>query len=299
MSILTYESFSEILNKKIFEGSYSDLIKKIVNSPDRYIGLFRPTKPRTKLLQNITQSHEIKFGDALEIVFEEYFKKTGFEILEKKININNQEQTKDYSIDQLIRKNNKIYFIEQKVRDDHDSTKKVGQFSNFENKYFEISNIYPDQEIISIMWFVDDSLKKNRAYYTNEMLKMNNDYGCNTILIYGEELFNNTISELSVFDISIWKEIIEHLEQWKETLPDVPEINFDKNADDVFNEIKDIMPSIYRRMFANQELVKQILPIIFPDKIVLNKLSNYYDTLCSTKVYKNLSNEIKKYIIEG
>ena len=66
---------TEKLNKKLFEGSSADLLDKIAKNPDRYIGIFRPTKPRTKIIQNITQSHEIKFGDALENIFEEYFEK--------------------------------------------------------------------------------------------------------------------------------------------------------------------------------------------------------------------------------
>lgn len=64
--ILEYNYFADKLNNRLFEGSSADLLDKIVKNPDRYIGLFRPTKPKTKLIQNITQSHEIKFGDALE-----------------------------------------------------------------------------------------------------------------------------------------------------------------------------------------------------------------------------------------
>lgn len=83
--ILSYDEFSKKLNDTLFEGSSADLFKKIVNSPDRYVGLFRPTKPKTKLIQNITQSHEIKFGDALENIFEEYFKALGFEMLDTRL----------------------------------------------------------------------------------------------------------------------------------------------------------------------------------------------------------------------
>ena len=67
--ILEYDIFVNKLNETLFEGSSADLLSKIVSSPDRYVGIFRPTKPKTKLIQNITQSHEIKFGDALENIF--------------------------------------------------------------------------------------------------------------------------------------------------------------------------------------------------------------------------------------
>ncbi|MDR2602467.1 MAG: hypothetical protein LBC53_08480 [Spirochaetaceae bacterium] len=64
---MDYNIFCEILNKQIFDSSKHDLIKKISNYPDRYAGLFRPTKPKAKILQNFLQSNEIRFGDALEI----------------------------------------------------------------------------------------------------------------------------------------------------------------------------------------------------------------------------------------
>nr|WP_240658196.1 hypothetical protein [Helicobacter pylori] len=39
------------------------ILLKILNA---ILGIFRPTKPKTKLLQNLLTSHEIKFGDAFE-----------------------------------------------------------------------------------------------------------------------------------------------------------------------------------------------------------------------------------------
>lgn len=83
--ILEYEYFKNFLNKKLFKNNYNDLFSKIAESPDRYVGIFRPTKPKTKLIQNITQSHEIRFGDALKFLFEKYFEAKGFYPLSKKI----------------------------------------------------------------------------------------------------------------------------------------------------------------------------------------------------------------------
>ena len=74
MTMMNYNKFKQILNETIFEKSKADLLTKIANSPSRYIGLFRPTKPKAKLLQNLLQSHEIRFGDAFEIIIEEYLR---------------------------------------------------------------------------------------------------------------------------------------------------------------------------------------------------------------------------------
>jgi len=83
MTMMNYNKFKQILNETIFEKSKADLLTKIANSPSRYIGLFRPTKPKAKLLQNLLQSHEIRFGDAFEIIIEEYLRIIGYEILLK------------------------------------------------------------------------------------------------------------------------------------------------------------------------------------------------------------------------
>lgn len=279
--ILEYEYFKDSLNEKLFEESYSDLLRKIAENPERYIGLFRPTKPKTKLIQNITQSHEIRFGDALEFIFEQYFKACGFTMHVKRFHT---EEDTELSIDQLFSRGRILYMIEQKVRDDHDSTKKVGQFDNFENKYFALTQRYPNNEIIPIMWFIDDSLVKNRNYYLTRMASMAHDYDCSPQLYYGGKMFQ----EIDDFDREIWEETLVYLERWKETLPDMPEINFDLNAETVFQEIKDLPPVIYRKLLNNNEIIKQIFPIIFPEGKVLDLLSRYFYSL-KMPIYKTLS----------
>ena len=64
MKSLDYNTISNLFNKRLFENAKSSLLIKIAKNPNRYIGLYRPSKPYTKIIQNITQSHEIKFGDA-------------------------------------------------------------------------------------------------------------------------------------------------------------------------------------------------------------------------------------------
>lgn len=295
--ILKYDVFIKKLNETLFEGSSADLLSKIVSSPDRYVGIFRPTKPKTKLIQNITQSHEIKFGDALENIFEDYFKILGFEILEKRLCSKDTKDNKEYNIDQLLRKDGKIYLIEQKVRDDHDSTKKVGQFSNFEAKYFEVSRKYEDDIVIPIMWFIDDSLKKNKNYYSKQMEEMANFYGCEPKLYYGIEMFAQSENGIKDFPNHMWNEIIDYLTEWKETLPDMPEVNFDANSEEVFEELKDLSPSIYRKLLKNHDIKEQILPIIFTQGKVLKKLKDYFSSK-EEIVYKNIAGEIEEYIRE-
>jgi len=154
---MQYEKFKNILNEKIFEESKAVLIEKIAKNPNRYIGLFRPTKPKAKILQNLLQSHEILFGDAFEIIIEEYLQEFGYEILEKKL-INSDDDK--LNLDQCFKVKDKVYFIEQKVRDDHDSTKKRGQISNFEKKLSEMANKYNESSLLGIFYFIDPDLQK-------------------------------------------------------------------------------------------------------------------------------------------
>lgn len=50
---MDYKKFENIFNMTIFEKSKPDLIKKIATCPERYAGLFRPTKPKAKIIQNL------------------------------------------------------------------------------------------------------------------------------------------------------------------------------------------------------------------------------------------------------
>ena len=103
---MRYEKFKNIFNKTIFEESKAVLIEKIAKYPNRYIGLFRPTKPKAKILQNLLQSQEIRFGDAFEEAIEEYLREFNYQILEKRfINGNNDE----LNIDQCFKTKKAIF----------------------------------------------------------------------------------------------------------------------------------------------------------------------------------------------
>ena len=201
---MQYTNFKNIFNETIFEESKAVLIEKIAKYPNRYIGLFRPTKPKAKILQNLLQSHEIRFGDAFEEIIEEYLKEFGYEILNKRF-INDDKD--ELNLDQCFKDKNTIYFVEQKIRDDHDSTKKRGQIGNFEKKLNEMVNKYGEKNLVGIFYFIDPDLQKNKNYYKTELEKMSMDYGVEIYLFYGVELFDFLKQK------NIWNEILKYLEQ--------------------------------------------------------------------------------------
>jgi Holliday junction resolvase-like predicted endonuclease len=276
---MEYSVFKDILNQSIFENSKKDLIEKIAASPDRYVGLFRPTRPKAKLLQNLLQSHEIKFGEALENLFEKYFEKEGFEILEKKMVKNGDH----LNLDQLFTDKKYIYFVEQKVRDDHDSSKKRGQINNFEKKIETLLEIYKESELKAYTYFIDPEFQKNKRYYQNELNKLQNDYNIFSKLCYGRDFWDE------IKHPEIWDELLLYLERWKKEIPEMPSINYDENAEKSFNEIKGIKASDFRKLFTNKKICEEIFPILFPQNKVLLLLSDYFKMKSPEQsIYKRL-----------
>ena len=281
MTMMEYSDFKQILNKFIFERSKADLLEKAANSPSRYIGLFRPTTPKGKILQNLFQSHEIRFGNAFEEIIEIYLKKIGFEIKNKVYNDNRET----IYLDQCFYRDGKVYFLEQKIRDDHDSSKKRGQIQNFEKKLNVMITNYPESRIIGIFYFLDPELVKNKGFYENELERMKNDYGIELNIFYGKELFEYLSKSC------VWEEITQHLLMWKKEIPDMPEVNFDKNPEETFEEIKDLKPLVFRRILNDDNVYNEIISVIFPDGTTLKLLKEYFQRR-KEYIYQQLANKI-------
>ncbi len=57
---MQYSDFKKMLKKEVFgEDLNYQILKTVIDNPQRYIGIFRVTSTKTKLIQNITQSCEI------------------------------------------------------------------------------------------------------------------------------------------------------------------------------------------------------------------------------------------------
>ncbi len=285
---MDYKKFCNILNKHIFEGEKRELLKKIADRPERFIGLFRPSKPGTKILQHLLQSHEIRFGDALEELIEEILKDLGYSILPKSITTANGEQL---SLDQFFTDGKNYYFIEQKIRDDHDSTKKRGQIANFEAKLEELFKTYKNK-LIGIMYFIDPDLVKNKNFYISELNRLNEYYKVPLYLFYGKELFEFLKSP------EYWEKLLDWLTQWKESLPEIPEINFDTDPQDSFEEIKDLEIRYWRKLLENKKLWEEgIIKAIFRSGETLRVILNYFITQSSAP-YQKLSKLLKERLEE-
>jgi len=285
---MNYEKFCTILNKHIFEGEKKELLRRIAETPERFIGLFRPTKPSAKILQHLLQSHEIRMGDALEEIIEEILKSLGFRILSKSI-VNESGET--LSLDQYFTDGKVYYFIEQKVRDDHDSTKKRGQISNFETK-LEILHKKHGSELIGIMYFIDPDLFKNKNYYRQELERLEKFYGVKLGLFYGKELFEYLKRP------EIWENILLWLKQWKDSLPELPEINFDTVPQESFEEIKMLELRSWRKILENDIIWEEgIIKAIFREGETLRLLLEFFKKQHTTP-YNQLATILTKRLGE-
>ena len=133
---------------------------------------------------------------------------------------------------------------------------------------------------------------KNKNFYVKQIQKLSNKYDISIHLLYGGELFNQ-IKKSEVED-----EILRYLIKWKNSIADLPDINFDKNPSS-FNEIKHVKPLIYKKLFANVDLDK-LLCILFPTRQTLNLLNNDFKQMyqhSKREIYKTLSNLLTKQLI--
>ncbi|UUM19320.1 HpyAIV family type II restriction enzyme [Mycoplasma sp. 1018B] len=260
---ISYEQFIKKLEEKIKieDTEYKKLIENIIKYPERYTGEFRLTNSKTKLIQNLTQSQEIRFGDFLVNIIENYFLINKYNKLEKRI-INNKEIL---FIDHLFEKNNQIFMIEQKIRDDHDSTKKRGQLDNLFKKYDSISKIYKDKTIYVFMWFLDASLRKNNKYYQNQIdiFKKENN---NIYLFYGNELFNFLKMQ------KMWDELLNHLKRYKNEKDNeviyIPD--FDKSTE-ILKQLIVLKEKLWNKLISSDEKYKNLRKEFFPNNINISK----------------------------
>ena len=144
-------------------------------------------------------------------------------------------------------------------------------------------NKYGEKNLIGVFYFIDPELKKNKNYYEAELKRMSKDYG--------EELFE------FLGHPEIWKEILQYLKEWKKEIPELPETNFDLDAESSFEEIKDLNPALFRTIFESDDIFNEIVLAIFPEKKTLKLLLNYFESKSDEKtIYKTLSELLKKRI---
>jgi len=286
---MDYQEFAQVLNRHIFYGNKRELLVRLASNPERFIGLFRPSKPSTKILQHLLQSYEIRMGDALEEIIGLVIQGQGYILLDKNIQGENNELLR---LDQYFTDGKKYYFVEQKIRDDHDSTKKRGQMQNFEKK-LKVLHWKHGSNLVGIMYFIDPDFSKNKNYYEEQIQTLRGGYEQVELrLFYGKQLFEY----LGIADF--WDEMLSWLKRWKEDLPEIPETNFDANPHESFREIKNIHARVWRKIISNDKLWEEgIVKTLFRTGATIKLIQEEFSKM-EGKVYRQLADDLKERLVK-
>lgn len=247
--IITYDEFYNSLTKHIQAGDdfYLTLLITIIEQPERYCGLFRLSNARNKLIQNITQSREIKFGDFIEELATEYIARLGYINFDK--DLGQDENGDELNVDQFFTDGTILYLVEMKVRDDHDSTKKRGQYQNFHKKIDLIRKKYPDKHIDASMWFMDSSLHKNKNYYFQQMKDEKLD-NVTLHLYYGSQFFESLKNGKQA-----WDEFISILIKYRQehANDDITIPNFG-TSEEIYKALLRLPENLWKKLMSDKEI---------------------------------------------
>ena len=260
--MIPYDKFAAELNRTIKYDVefYRDLLEKVIDNPKRYTGIFRVSNVSTKLVQNATQIREIKFGDFLENIVTKYIEIMGYISLDKSIGVDDDGNALE--ADQVFCSGDTIYLIEQKVRDDHDSTKKRGQYDNFRKKYQLLQATYPDYKINASMWFIDDGLVKNKRYYEG-IAASEQDERVSKHVYYGGAIFDEVFERPDV-----WQELCAHLSRSKkersQEILKTPDFDTSEEIYQALRYIKEYKPRKYKKLLSDKPAYVQLRAEVFP-----------------------------------
>jgi hypothetical protein len=260
----------EILNRHVFSQEKAALLQAMARRPDRFVGIFRSTTPRLKLLQNILQSREIRFGDAMEEIVSKLILAMGFVELEKRFQTDDED---DLSCDQYFctADQRQYYLIEQKVRDDHDSTKKRGQIENFRKKLLYLKAKH-GESLTGIMYFLDPALHKNEGYYKKALVDLKDELGLPIFLFYNGELFQHLQGHMQIWDL-----LFNSLQVWRKTVPEQITLNYDLDSTLAVSEIEGVPGALWYKLISAETLwVIGVLQALFPSGETLRLLADKF-----------------------
>lgn len=187
----------------------------------------------------------------------------GYQRLDKRIKVNGETMECDHYV--LSPDGSFTVLIEQKVRDDHDSSKARGQWrENFAPKVRALHRKH-GKDLIAVTYFIDPTFRKNFGLYSQEAERLRSELNLPTIHIwYGRELFEH----LPFANPEDWDDMIEWLQEWRKRLPELPEISWE--TDDAIAELQDIArrsPSLWERLAKQERLwTEGYLSVLFPTR---------------------------------
>lgn len=180
----------DTLDFLVYEGVEGRLLRTIADEWGRIGGAYQVGTPKQNLEHNILVSLKIAFGNVCESLVSDILVRQASHIpLEASIVSSSSGDA--LSLDGHFRSpDSGEYFAEIKMRDDHDSTKRRGQWNNFFDKLVTLNEGQPEKPVIGYMYFIDDEAgHKNQKYYEERMEECRNA-GYSVHLIYGKDFYD-------------------------------------------------------------------------------------------------------------
>lgn len=262
--IMPYSDFRTTFNAVMNEDRVESIRKFIeyaIKNPHEIIGADNLSTTEDTYIGRMRQSQEIKYGNAIEDALTLYIGLMGYKNLDKKIG--KGPDGKELYADQVFMDEKKkiVYLIEQKKKDNHDSTKKRGQMINFKEKTKRLVKKYPGYKIVACMWFLNTYVK-NKKFYLEEMAK-NKNKRISMHLFYGEELFTKLFKRPDV-----WYEFLTYLRKVKKersnTKITMPNFDTSPKALKALKQLKENKPGAYKKLMSDKPEYILLRAELFP-----------------------------------
>lgn len=215
------------------------------------------------------QMEQIAFGNetenALATVFQSLDK---VKLLDRNVTFMKYDRQKSAVIDHVLDTVGPILVLEQKLKDNHDSTKNMGQFDDLMAKTKTIKSKYPGRTVIPVMYFLTDVQKGARKQLSN-LMSANGGLVC-----YGKELFDRFFPAEAD---SAWEILDKEISELQRK--DVTRLNYDE-----------------------QEVISQVLNDVVGNKRASNRIRKILnDPVFSNNILPAISKEgvFKKTILDA
>lgn len=268
-------------------------IEKLADSPERLVGVLHANTFELGSITSFGYSRNNSFGNAIEGIFREIIESNGWTIEGTTYNLEDyalktprMSKKKKISVDQVFSNNNSVVFIEQKIRDDHDTSKWEGQWNNFEYKLKVLTEIYKEKDVIGIMWMIDDNFERNKENYLDKIEKLSDDFKNKVFLIYGADI-DEKLNELGGRQNLYYQPFYNFLDNWHNESVKIPDLNFDKYAYDCLQVFQGLSEKQAISFFTNESIVTEVFPIIFPNMQAIKA----YNLMLQTKDKKTKKEE--------
>lgn len=277
---MEYCKYKEIFDKHLLLPDVTTYVKDLVKDNTSFARLTTSFNVKSfidRLQSNYLTSVGIKLGDALEDAFKQFLIENGAIFLPRNF-------VKNRDCDQIFQYGEKTFLIEQKIRDDHDSSKKVGQIENYKIKKDEIKKKV--NSLSACSWFIDPDFAKNKSYYLRELSAEE--------LYYGQEI-EQFLKNYVFFDDrckGFFQELLNSIETYTEQFSLL-------NIASLKINYKDFTITELFRLLKSKKHHPQIAQIFFEGSIPFKEIYEYVEKGRSVPCKEDFKLLLKECIIDG